>query len=352
MPTVEHLIRAAYSHWDDPDLLSHLGRELHDRNRLDFAKEVLERALELNADDQEAWTHLSFAHYRSFDDEEGSATLRRGIEATDSDVIKATLVGFTSDEEESERLRAELESSEVPSIRSSLIQKRFWQGEKEAYDELRALLEEHPDDPDTRDSFLWLLFAAKNRGMLDEVDIREEGVPLAELKIAEDPDGISGYWMLAQMYVGEKDWDGVLVVAERALRRFPDEETIMQLAGRALREGGDHDRAIGLLSRAIGAKPSFAGARIDLGKIYEQQGNLELAEEIFREIPVANPDYAAGPLSLALFLGRQERWEEAEKIFRATWPSVPTWYRGMLKGNPDAKPLLEREAIKQLVEEE
>ena len=189
-------------------------------------------------------------------------------------------------------------------------------------------------------------------GLLDDTDIREIGVPLAERKVKVQPDRMSGYWLLAQMYLGEKDWDGVLGVTERALGRMPDEETMMPLKGRALREKGDLERAAQHLARAIGAKPSFAGARIDLGKLFEQQGKIELAEEVFREIPVANPDYAPGPMSLALFLGRQERFEEAEKVFLATWPSVPPWFRGSLKQNPDAKAILERPAIKELVEAE
>jgi tetratricopeptide (TPR) repeat protein len=351
MITVEKLIREAYSHWDDPEVLSRTGRELQNRNRLDLAREVLERAVSLDPAKTDDWAYLSFAYYRGFMDEEGSDALRRGIEATGADDLKATLAGFTSDEEESKRLTEETSGSEEPGIRSSAISQRFWKGDGDALDEIRELLEAHPDESDVRDNYLWMLFHGKNRGMLGDLDLRETGVPHAERKIGSNDDSVDGYWLLAQMYVGENDWDGVLAVAERVLARFPDEETFMQLKGRALREKGDLDRAAGWLNRAIGAKPSFAGARIDLGKLYESQGHVELAEEVFREIPVANPEYAAGPLSLALFLGRQGRFEEGEKVFRAAWPDVPQWHRQSLKGNPDAQALLEREAIKQLVEE-
>jgi len=143
MPTVNDLIREAYSHWDDAKILSRTGRELHDRNRLDITKEVLARAVELDAGEEDAWVYLAFAYYRSFGDEEGSETLRRGIEATGSDDLKATLGNFTPDEEESKRLLAEVEGSEVPGIRSALASRRFYRGEKEALDEVRRLLEQH-----------------------------------------------------------------------------------------------------------------------------------------------------------------------------------------------------------------
>ena len=169
--------------------------------------------------------------------------------------------------------------------------------------------------------------------------------------ISEKPESIRGYWMKLMMLQAEKDWSALLETTGRALEHMPDEETVMQFRARAFRELGDEEHAAVWLQRAIGAKPSFAGARVELGRLLEKQGKLDLAEEVFKEIPVANPDYPMGPLSFALFCARQERWEEAEKALLGAWPNLPESFRQAVKQNPEAQPLLEREAVKQVVGE-
>ena len=89
-----------------------------------------------------------------------------------------------------------------------------------------------------------------------------------------------------------------------------------------------------------------------LGKTYEAMDRLDLAEEIFREIPIASPSYAGGSISLALFLARRERWEEAESVFLESFPRMPAWIRSGLANNPDAELLFERPAVKAALSEE
>jgi tetratricopeptide (TPR) repeat protein len=169
--------------------------------------------------------------------------------------------------------------------------------------------------------------------------------------IKDNPDAVSGHWMKVQMLMIEKDWDAVLEATEQALERFPDEETLTYLRGRAFQEKQDLEHAIQCYNRAIGMKPSFAGARAALGEAYEKQDKLELAEEVLLEVGRANPDYSAGPVSLALFLGRWDRWDEAESLFLEAWPKLPAWFRGGLLKNPKAAAMLERPAVKQAVAE-
>jgi len=350
MATLDELYREAYSHWSDTEVLFRTGRELQDRTRLDHAARILRRSVELEPEHEEAWSYLSFAHYRRFDEAGGSAVLREGIEATGSDVLRATLAGFTSDEEERDALWKAVEGNDSPEVRAARAAQRYYGGEEEAFRELRDLQAEHPENEDVRDTLLWSCMHAK---MTDPgLDLHEWAVPLADEKIARSPDRIAGHWLKLQLLLAEKDWDGVLEETARALRRHPDEETLTQMRGRAFREKGDPDRAIGCFHRAIGMKPSYVGARVELGKTYEAADRMDLAEEIFREIPVANPDYAAGPVSLSLFLARRERWEEAEDLFVTAWPTLPPWVKGGLSRNEDAKRLMERDAVKAVVEKE
>lgn len=352
MATIEQLLHEAYSHWDDGPRLARLGREIHDRNRLDHAQRVLGRAVELEPDDADAWAHLSYAYFRSFDDEQGRDVLRRGVEASGSDGLKMTLANF-SEGEEADRMREELKGTTDVGARAGQLSDRFWAGEKEeALEGLKTLVAEHPDEDDPQDTLLWMLIRARHSNAIEGLDLCEEGIPVIDARIAKRPDEV-GAWSLKLMMLGaEKDWNGILETTKEALEQFPDEESVMQFRARAFRETGDEERAILWFNRAIGAKPSFAGARIELGKLYEQQGRLDLAEEVFRDLVVANPGYAFSSISLALFLSRREQWDEAEQLLIEAWPTLPEFVKPGVLANPDAQPLLERAAVKAVVDAE
>ncbi len=350
MTTIDSLLAAALVRWDDAKALARIGRELQDRNRLAHARTVLRRALAIDPKvDPEAWEQLAYACYRGYDHGAGDMALREGLAATGSDSLRSTLMNFTEDKEEAKRLRAELESTASPVARASLSWKRLEAGEYEpALAEVKAIHAANPGDAEIRGMLLWVYLSARRAGKCG--DLREEAVPLADAAIREAPDRIYGWIMKLMCLSVEKDHDGIIATAREALARFPDEESVMQHLGRAHREKGDVERAVLWLNRAIGAKPSFAGARVDLGRLYEKQGRLDLAEEVFREMPAANPDYPMAPVSLALFLTRQGRLPEAEDVFVAAWPRLVSWQRDAVKSNPEAAPLLARERVKAIIE--
>lgn len=346
MPTIQDLLHEAWQHPDDAAALSRIGRELQSRSRLEEARDLLERAVDLAPGDVEAWADLSYTFFRSMREEEGRDALRRGIEATGSDILKAVLANFSSGDE-AEALWKELAASPLPGVQASHASHRFWAGDKdEALASLRALVQEHEADPHVRDAFLWTLIGARARDAVEGLDLHAEGLPTAQALVDEEPDSVRGHWFRLQMLHAEKDWAGLLAETEAALARFPDEETTMLFRARAHRELGDRERARNWMLRAIGAKPSYVGARIELGRLHEAMDDLEAAEEVFREIGVANPAYRAGPVSLALFLARHERWDEAEPVFLEAWPHVHPMFRAGMAGNPEVQALLERDAVK------
>jgi tetratricopeptide (TPR) repeat protein len=279
---------------------------------------------------------------RGYRPEQGFAVLREGIERTDSDELRATLASFTPDAAERDALLARLRDRDDPATRASVASVRLGAGDAAAFDEIRRLAEAHPDDERVQTRWLWTLLDARMRGGTTPVP----AAPLIEARIAREPDRVLGHWMRAQLLVADRAWDALLAATAEALARFPDEETMMALRGRAYKEKGDLDRAAHCFARAIGMKASFAGARVELGKVYEAKGRADLAEEVFREVPAANPDYAGGSLSLALFLARQGRWDEAESLVLETWPRLQPWQRARLARQPDVAALLERERVK------
>jgi tetratricopeptide (TPR) repeat protein len=349
MPLLDALYKEAYSNWDDAETLARVGRYLHNRNRLDDARVILERALELDPGDARAWTYLSFCYFRSFRSEKGLEVLRKGIETTDADRLRSTLLSFSSDDAEKRALRERLEGSEDPGVQAELQWPRITAGDLGGLDEMRRLVRENPELPRLRDSLMWALLSIRPSKEVKDLDLREEGVPLSDRKIREEPEDVYGHWMKAQMHFAEEDWDGVLAATGAALEEFPDEETQIFLRGRAFKEQGKLDHAILCFSRAIGMKPSYVGARTELGKAYEEQEKFDLAEQMFRESPKANPAYPGAPMSLALFLGRRGRWAEAEKLFCDSWAELPPWIQGRIRDNPDARPLLEREAVQTVI---
>lgn len=349
MPMIADLVKQAYSHWDDSEALARTGEELHDRNRLDLSREVLSRALELDASNTKAWSYLSYTYLRGFMPDKGLETLRAGVDRTDSDELRATLASFTTDDDERKALHERLEKSDDPAIRASLASARLWAGDQGAFADLQRLFESNPDHARIRETWLWVVFASAGRPGGEELDLVGDAIPVVDRKIAEDPDRINGHWMKAQMLHQAQRWDLLLDATAAALERFPDEETIMYLRGRALVETGDTDRAAECFARAIGMKPSYVGARTELGKVYEAQGKPALAEETFRDSLRANPDFAGGPVSLALFLGRQERWDEAETLFLENWAKLAPWQRQRISQQPDAKAMLERERVKEAI---
>ena len=78
---------------------------------------MLERALELEPGDVEAWAHLGFAYMRGFQPKKGFDVLRKGIERTGSDLLRATLAAFTPDEAEQARLMHEIAGNDEPAVR-------------------------------------------------------------------------------------------------------------------------------------------------------------------------------------------------------------------------------------------
>lgn len=249
-------------------------------------------------------------------------------------------------------MKAAIQGSPEVGAQASLLAHEFYGGDSEAaLDGLRMLLREHPDAEQPVEQFLWSLFGGRHRGLVGDEVIQDEGLPLAEQRIERAPESVFAYWMKQQLLSAQVDWEGLLEETTRGLAVFPDEETMMLMRAQALVELDELEEAAHWYARAIGAKPSFVGARIGLGRLYERLGQHELAEKVFREIPTANEEFVFGSVSVALFLARREAWDEAEQVFVDTWRRLPEDLRAAVLRNPEAAVLLEREAVQAVLEE-
>ena len=116
---------------------------------------------------------------------------------------------------------------------------------------------------------------------------------------------------------------------------------MLALAGAFEKLGAD-EHAIMWYNRAIGAKPSFARARVQLGRLYERTGRHDMAESVFRELPAANPAYHMGKISLACYLHRAGNSAEAREVFAGAYDRLKPYEKGALMSNPDASALLQQ----------
>lgn len=348
--TIAELLATAYLLLPNNDKRSaeHLGRigtELESRSRLAHARTILERAIQIDPLGHPEWyLSLAFAHFRDVTGNfaaDGERIIVDGIEETDSDYLKASYLSMLEggDSDDIAEMIAYLESSEDIAIRFALGHSLLWRGERErAYTLLRQSVELLGADEIALglDSYCGALNWMRGQGMA--IDLHNEVLPYLERLIHFAPNVYNYRALKIQMYQTLKDYDSVKTVALETLAAFPDEETTMvALASAYEKSNGDDDRAILWYNRAIGAKASFARARVMLGRLYERLGKSEAAEQVFREIGTAYPEYYAGKLEIAYFLRRIGKQNEATSLFRYAYDHLKTFEKADVEQHPDGK---------------
>lgn len=337
MATVIDLINAGYRHWNDPGRLVEIAEELEARSRLEQARLFLERALALAPEDYpKAYYTLAFTYFRDSGNrgEDGENALMDGIEATDSDIVKAWYAAMLEDDALSEILLAEVRENADISVQFALAGALHWRGRgEEALALFRETIAKVPagETPEGVANYCSSVIWMKSTGM--DVDLEAEVKPrLADL-VRNYPDRYTVLSMTLQYFQALRDWQGVMHAAQRLLAVIPDEETTMLALGISYRNLEQYDHAIMWLNRAIGVKPSFARARIVLAAIYEKVGKPELAEEVALEIPSANPGYAVGKLQAADVLRRLGKTEQAVAMFREGYAALKPYEKGGVHAN-------------------
>jgi Tfp pilus assembly protein PilF len=78
--------------------------------------------------------------------------------------------------------------------------------------------------------------------------------------------------------------DGAVEVYEKALRVAGQDGRILFALSRLYGEKGDSDKSLSLLKQAVEAEPSLTAWRMVLAEAYEQRGELENAEAVYRQV--------------------------------------------------------------------
>jgi len=346
MNTIHELVCEAYENWNDPAIIGRIGLEMESRTRLDLARKFLSRAISLDPMGNPQWyTALAFANFRDVRrlEEAGESALTDGIEATNSEYLKACYISFMEDPRMTEELIRQSTMSPDPNVRFALGSSLLWIGRSdEALNILRQTIRtiDEEDFPFAIDQYTGSMIWLRAQGK--DIDLENEVFFYLRRLLQLFPDTYNYRAQFIQAHQAEKDWQGVKKAALETLERFPDEETTMFALAGACEKLGDEERAIHWYNRAIGAKPPYARARMSLAAIYERRNDTARAEEIMREIPVAFPEYQMGKIYLAYFLDRIGKTQDAEKIFLQTYERLKPYEKAGVENHPAGKKFLEK----------
>lgn len=346
MNTIPELIDRAYVNWNTADRLGIIGTELESRSRLPMARKILARALELDPTSHPEWyATLAFAHFRDTNNlaEDGERALVDGIETTDSGYLKAWHAAFVEEDDIAQQIIDHVRLDEEISAQFALGHALLWRGRNdEALHVLRKTIARLQADkaPLGLSEYCGAMNWMHAQGM--DIVLDTEVQPYIDRLLEAFPAVYQYHALHMQRYQVEKDWEKVCSIARDILQQFPDEETTMLALATAYEKLGNDQHAIVWYNRAIGAKPSYVRARIQLGRLYERVGQQALAEEQFRDIPVANPSYHVGKIALAAYLQRAGQETEALAVFTAAYDRLRPYEKGSLEHNPDTKVLVER----------
>ena len=352
MNTILDLVDRGLTHWDNADVLASVGAELEERSRFVQARPFLQRAIALDPSGQPtAYIHLTYSYFRdnSLDGgETGLEILRKGLAATQSDLVRAILGGVLGPDDAAEAVDLLREATEHHRDVHPLTIAAIWMWRGGADHALELLGNPHEaiataltsSDADLMSDVAGLCYRLR---LMEKLDIDLEDLePLLDEAMTLAPERFSSYSMPMMIYRGTEQWEELGRVCTRALIHIPDEETVMHNLAIANRELGDLQHAEKWYQRAIGAKPSFAGARLGLAKLYESQDRIDEAVEIAREVPASNPGYALGTLQAAVILDRHGYNNEAIALVQGAKEHIASWMHHVIERDEQLRALWEK----------
>jgi putative PEP-CTERM system TPR-repeat lipoprotein len=140
-------------------------------------------------------------------------------------------------------------------------------------------------------------------------------------KRAEYPDGIVGLARIAAM---ERDFDGALVMVERALAVNQEHEDALMLMGDLLRVKGKPDGARAAYSQAIKANPFNVAARINRASMLIAENKLDAAAKEVDEAKLIQPGNLMAVYMQALLDFRRGKSREAQESLRNILKVAPS----------------------------
>lgn len=339
MMTNSDLVNTGYKNWNSVETLIEVGAELEERSRFSDSRIFLNRAIELKPDNTpQAYLSLAFTHFRDITSsaETGEEMLVNGIENTNSDLLKAWHIAFVEEKDIAEQMIDVLSKSTSLEVQFTIANSMLWRGDfKASFDHCMKYSPElftKPIEAPIAVIFVGLMTWLSNK--FPEIDLENNILPIANEIVRSKPDSFSYQNARLMIFQSLKQWEKVRDCALEALRSMPDNETLMLALAIAYEKLGENDLAIMWYQRAIGAKYSYARARVRLAKLLQSLSNNILAENIVREIPIANPHYKMGHIETAFMLYDLGKKDDATAIFNAAYTGLKPYEKTAVDNNP------------------
>lgn len=345
--TITDIILRAFNNWDSAEELTQVAEFLESRNRLDLARVVAQRAIDIEPNRSlQPYLTLAFASMRepTVPPSEGRSALEKGYSATQSDVAKAWLAGVViDDKDEIERLLQEVKLNESFEAQSALAEAYQWRGRmNDAYQIIKEFPQRYADVLYPEWGQYCALMLYLYRSGMEGINLEQDVLPhILRLK-QEYNDDITFHFLHVRYHLVRKEYDSACEIAMASLQEFPDDETMMFTLAGIEEQRGNIEKAIHWCTRAIGAKPQYIGARLRLGGYYEKAGNTVMADMVMSEIPTANPAYGKGFIQYSYYLFRAGRDEQAVAIFTEGYTKLQEWEQQMVSQDEEGRILLQR----------
>lgn len=170
----------------------------------------------------------------------------------------------------------------------------------------------------------WLKIAlkkAKFGPVLTKIaDLREKGdfpaiFDLLNKQLEEDPNNLEVYLALARAYTDNKQYSKAQEILQKGLTIFPKENALFVAEGFTYLAENDLDHAEYLFTSVIETGGPQAEAEAGLGRVAYLQGNLQKAEEYYKNAIELSQYSTLGLSYLAQLRMEQKRYDEAVELY-------------------------------------
>ena len=303
---------------EQPSELSR-AEEAIQKNDFAAAEALLEKALQREPKNYQAWFDLGFVYNRLGRRDESIHAYRQSV-AAKPDVFESNLnLGLMlarSNSPEAEpylRAAAKLKPTahvEEGQARAWLSLGRLLENTKpdealDAYQKAAALT---PKDPEPHLS-AGLLRERRKDSTGAEADYKQ--VLILDPRSSEAVIGLTNIYMKS-----ERIADAEPLLRQLATER-PDDAGLHLQLGRVLAAQGKKDEAVSEIQSALKLSPSDSEAQRDLADLLKDSGKLPDAEKTYRDLVKSNPNDAELHHSLGEILLKQHNFSEAEQEFRS-----------------------------------
>ena len=157
-------------------------------------------------------------------------------------------------------------------------------------------------------------------------------ISLAQQGLKINPENASLLSILGQSYTVSLQLEKAIIPFEKLVEIGEDTEFILENLGRAYRATQQFDKAIGIYQKILIISPGNAGAHVNLGILFLNQGMDKKAQDhFFKALQLKNPLVDNEYLYIALTLKRQEKYQFAYAMLKNALDENPNNERALIE---------------------